>query len=105
MIVDIGTSSVRAAVLGTDMQIRDMAVEKRNADVCFDADEEWNRVRRLMKKVIHRGIKSVAVSSLLGWVGTDKDGRRLHPAILICIRKKKRMMSSLKGMGKTGFIR
>lgn len=103
MIVDIGTSSVRAAVLGTDMQIRDMAVEKRNADVCFDADEEWNRVRRLMKKVIHRGIKSVAVSSLLGWVGTDKDGRAVTPCYSYMHQEKEAYDEFVERYGKDRF--
>lgn len=87
VIVDIGSGSIRAAVLNEKMQVLVSEQIKRQINICFDAEEEWKQVDSLLRKVITSGqhgvsktaIRSIAVSALLGWVGVNKAGNPVTP--------------------------
>ncbi len=81
IIIDIGTSSLRAAIIGEDLQIRNIETWIRTAEAVFDAEEEWNHVFQLIKRITDREkrIDGIAVSSLLSWVGMDAKGHAVTP--------------------------
>ena len=88
LIIDIGTSSLRAALLDETRKIRDMRVIKRTAPECFSAEAEWDTILKLIKELCDDkknnsnnnnedhmiSLKAVSVSSLLGWVPVDSEG-------------------------------
>ncbi len=81
LIVDIGTSSLRVALVNDSLEILQVETNKRVADVCFDAEEEWNSIRMMIRKIsqTEKEISGIAVSSLLGWVIVDEKGKALTP--------------------------
>lgn len=81
LVVDIGTSSVRAAVVDEKLQIRKTETIRRTAGVCFDAEQEWKTICVLIKKLTRteKQFAGAAVSSLLGWVGIDRNGNAVTP--------------------------
>lgn len=81
LIIDIGTSSLRTALLYGDRTVVDSRVQKRSAPVCFDAEKEWEQIAEMMDSLTknHPDIHGIAVSSLLGWVGVDADGHAVTP--------------------------
>ena len=44
LIIDIGTSSLRTALLYGDRTVVDSGVQKRSAPVYFDAEKEWEQI-------------------------------------------------------------
>lgn len=82
LIIDIGTSSLRVAIMNEKLDILRTEVKKRSVEVCFSAEEEWQNLFCMMKQIIQsekREMDGIAVSSLLGWVGIDKDGNAVTP--------------------------
>lgn len=81
LIIDIGTSSLRTALLDDARRIVDSRVWKRSAPVCFDAEEEWEHIVEMIDALTknHPDIRGIAVSSLLGWVGVDAFGHPITP--------------------------
>ena len=81
LIIDIGTSSLRTALLYGDRTVVDSRVQKRSAPVCFDAEKEWEQIAEMIDSLTknHPDIHGIAVSSLLGWVGVDADGHAVTP--------------------------
>ncbi|HHV11486.1 MAG TPA: hypothetical protein GXX75_14540 [Clostridiales bacterium] len=82
LIIDIGTSSLRVAIINEKLEILNIEVVKRSAGVCFDAEEEWDHIYQRMKAVIKSSdvkIDGMAVSSLLGWIGVDQHGNSVTP--------------------------
>ncbi len=82
LIIDIGTSSLRAAIINEKLEIANSKVFRRSADVCFDAEDEWQKVYQMMKAVTESypaEIEGIAVSALLGWVGVDERGNAVTP--------------------------
>lgn len=81
LVIDIGTSSVRAIVKGTDGAVYASAVQQRSAGLCIDAEREWNQICKLITSVNkdRHHITAIAVSALLGWVGVDPSGNALTP--------------------------
>lgn len=80
LVIDIGTSSVRAIVRGTDGSVLASVSQQRDAGICFDAELEWERIRKMIASVsTGYSISAIAVSALLGWVGVDHAGNALTP--------------------------
>lgn len=82
LIIDIGTSSLRVAIINAKLEIINSRVLKRSAQACFDAEEEWKKIYQMMKEVVQSesaDIAGISVSSLLGWVGTDESGNAVTP--------------------------
>lgn len=79
VVIDIGSSSVRAAVISKDLHISAMEVCRRKMGEYFDPEAEWEIVRRLTGKVIDSSVDAVAVSALLGWIGVDQNGNAVTP--------------------------
>ena len=83
LIVDIGTSSLRVAIINAEFTMINSEVLKRSADSCFNAEEEWNSIYRMIKAVLRKAglieIAGISVSSLLGWVGVDEAGNAVTP--------------------------
>lgn len=78
-IVDIGSSSIRTANICENMMIRDMQVKKRKINKCFQPENEWSAVEQLLSGMVHDNTEAVIVSSLLGWIGVDINGRAVTP--------------------------
>lgn len=68
MILDVGTSSVRAALMDEKLHLLRLETVRRKASAQFDAEVEWELLRGLMKKAASGAgeISGVAVSALLG---------------------------------------
>ena len=83
LIIDIGTSSIRVAVMNDEMRVEDFEVVKRVADVTFDAEKEWEMIFGLMRKVCSRNkdISAISSSSLLSWVGLDANLKAVTPCM------------------------
>ena len=81
LIVDIGTSSLRVVVLDDGLNALDSRVVKRSAPTCFDAEAEWGKICEMTRSLTgaHRRLRAIAVSSLLGWVAVDSEGRAVTP--------------------------
>lgn len=80
LIVDIGTSSIRASILNDRLVIESSETVKRIADIIFDAEQEWRLIKAMIARLPERNrINGIAVSSLLGWVGTDRSGNAVTP--------------------------
>ena len=92
LVIDVGTSSCRAAMVSVDGEITsitrhplDMAVQSPPiAEV--DCDLIWKAVCRVITREIEKtgadGVDAVGVSSILGYVLLGRDNRPLAPAIL-----------------------
>ncbi len=81
LVIDIGTSSVRAVVKGIDGAVLASAALQRSAGICIDAEREWNQICKIAASA-NAGryhIVSIAISALLGWVGVDRSGNALTP--------------------------
>ena len=83
MILDVGTSSVRAALMDEKLHLLRLETVRRKASAQFDAEVEWELLRGLMKKAASGAgeISGVAVSALLGWVGVDAQGTAVTPCL------------------------
>ncbi|MGI6072318.1 MAG: xylulokinase [Lachnospiraceae bacterium] len=83
LIIDMGTSSVRVAIMDDELHIVDAEVVKRVADVTFDAGHEWEMIFELMCRICsrHDNISAVSSSSLLSWVGLDNDLNAVTPCM------------------------
>ncbi len=81
LIVDIGTSSLRVALVDEKLEILQVETNKRVADVTFDAEAEWDCIRMMIRKIsqTEKEVSGIAVSSLLGWVIVDENGDALTP--------------------------
>lgn len=81
LILDVGTSSVRAALIDETLRILRLETARRTAPALFDAEAEWTLLRALMKAAASGAgdLAGVAVSALLGWVGTDARGNAVTP--------------------------
>ena len=81
LIIDIGTSSIRAVIIDDEMDIKRAVSKKRTAKAVFDAEDEWKDIVELIRKAAknNAGIKGIAVSALIGWVGVDKNGNAVTP--------------------------
>lgn len=81
LIIDIGTSSLRVALLDEQRSIITSQTIKRSAPPVFDADSEWALIYQMIRTICseHRSLKAIAVSSLLGWVGIDYSGAAVTP--------------------------
>lgn len=81
IVIDIGTSSLRAALIGENLRILNIEAIKRTAEAVFDAEEEWENIFRLIKRITdkEKKIDGIAVSSLLSWVGMDAEGYAVTP--------------------------
>ena len=69
LVVDIGTSSVRAAVVDEKLQIRKTETIRRTAGVCFDAEQEWKTICVLIKKLTRTENSLRGRQYLLFWAG------------------------------------
>lgn len=80
LIVDIGTSSIRASIINEHLVIENSETVKRKAEISFDAEQEWRLVKAMILKLNDRNkIDGIAVSSLLGWIGADRSGNAVTP--------------------------
>ena len=81
LILDVGTSSVRAALIDETLRILRLETARRTAPALFDAVAEWTLLHALMKTAASGAgdLAGVAVSALLGWVGTDARGNAVTP--------------------------
>ena len=81
LILDVGTSSVRAALIDETLRILRLETARRTAPALFDAEAEWTLLHALMKTAASGAgdLAGVAVSALLGWVGTDARGNAVTP--------------------------
>lgn len=81
LIVDIGTSSLRAFIMDESLKIIDSRTEKRVLQECFDGEEEWQKIYHMTKALLkrHKDIRSAAVSALLSWIGTDENANAVTP--------------------------
>lgn len=81
LIIDIGTSSLRTALLDDSRRVVDSRVRKRSVPACFDAEEEWAHIVEMIDALTKTrpDIRGIAVSSLLGWVGVDTFGHPVTP--------------------------
>ena len=80
LIVDIGTSSIRASIINEHLAIEHSETVKRVAEITFDAEQEWHLVKAMILKLADRDkIDGIAVSSLLSWVGADQSGNAVTP--------------------------
>jgi xylulokinase len=78
--VDVGTSSVRAAVVGRDAVVLDSSRVTRHGDTGshFDARAMWDDVRRAIGALdarSRRSVGAVGVAAHLGWVLVDAELR------------------------------
>ena len=81
LILDVGTSSVRAALIDETLCILRLETARRTAPALFDAEAEWTLLRGLMRAAASGAgeLAGVAVSALLGWVGVDACGNAVTP--------------------------
>ena len=81
LVIDIGTSSLRVLVMEDAARIAEQSVKKRHAPEIFDAEQLWEMLCQMAEslKLRNRPIAAVVVSSLLGWVGVDREGRAVCP--------------------------
>lgn len=81
LILDVGTSSVRAALIDETLRILRLETARRTVPALFDAEAEWTLLHALMKTAASGAgdLAGVAVSALLGWVGTDARGNAVTP--------------------------
>ncbi len=81
LIIDIGTSSIRASIMNEKAEQIRTEVFKRVSGIEFDAEQEWEILFGMLKKLTQgcRHIDSIAVSALLGWVGIDENCKAVTP--------------------------
>jgi xylulokinase len=92
LVVDIGTSSCKAAVVSADGEITSISRSPMHLDdqsppfAEADCDLIWHAVRQVIGRVAVQnrgiGIDAVGVSSILGYVFLDRSNRPLAPAVL-----------------------
>lgn len=92
LVVDIGTSNCKAAVVSVDGKITAITRSPMHLDdqvapfAEADCDLIWNEVRQVIGRVSNqykgKDIDAVGVSSILGYVFLDRNNRPLAPAIL-----------------------
>jgi len=83
LIIDIGTSSIRVAIMNDELHIEDIEVIKRVAKITFDAEKEWEMILELMCRITsrHKDISAISSSSLLSWVGVDNELNGVTPCL------------------------
>lgn len=81
LIVDIGTSHLKISIFDNDSHLIDARSCERKLSAIFDPDHEFYLMCQLIQSLSleSRGISSIAVSSMLGWVCIDKDGKAITP--------------------------
>lgn len=73
LVVDIGTSSVRVAIVDECLQILMSKIRKRFAEIVYDAEEEWDIIWLMIKEITTKckEVDKIVVSSMMGWVGVN----------------------------------
>ena len=83
LILDVGTSSVRAALIDETLRILRLETARRTAPALFDAEAEWTLLHALMKTAAS-GAGDLAGVAVLRPARLGGDGRarkRRHPLL------------------------
>lgn len=81
LVIDVGTSSLRALVMDEQATIVDSRVRSLRAPEFFAAESLWTVLCEMASDLepARQGVSAVVVSSLLGWVGIDRRGEAVTP--------------------------